>query len=170
LVFGKQLHKKKGVNFIKHQKLLQKLIDTASWLISQYQSFLLEVYSSSFEIHSSRIHLIYPQSIEFIEVNDEIRTKCHESLKKALDELPNASHAILFVGTKQLASYSRPKVAELTSADIFLLLLYATATFNPVIRPLQERVIPVADYTNHNKTVSNEEEKDAAAPPGLNHI
>ncbi len=71
------------------------------------------------------------KSIEVLEVNDDIRTRCYDALRVALGNLPNALHGLLFVGTKLLAVYSKHKAFELTSGDIFLLIVYFIAQFHP---------------------------------------
>jgi hypothetical protein len=47
-------------------------------------------------------------------------------------------HALLFVGTKLLAEFKRPKSMHLSSKDIFLLTLFYSSHFNPkVLRRVQ---------------------------------
>lgn len=71
------------------------------------------------------------QSIEILEVNDSIRTQCFESLKKAVESIPQVSHGILFAGTKVLSTYSKQRSFELSSMDLFLLIIYVSGAFNP---------------------------------------
>lgn len=78
------------------------------------------------------------QAIETMEVNKDIRDGARSSMEAALNNLPDACHVLLLVGTKFLASVSRPKVAPLQPRDIFLLNLYAQALFKPHGRCLTE--------------------------------
>lgn len=87
--------------------------------------------------------------MEHLEVNDSIRSNCYNYLKKGLDHLPSATHGLLFSGTKLLASYAKPKTFDIISQDIYLMIIYFMAQFNPKVRNIEERIIPVADYTNH---------------------
>ncbi|KJE96442.1 hypothetical protein CAOG_06767 [Capsaspora owczarzaki ATCC 30864] len=72
------------------------------------------------------------QSIERIEVNQEIRGRCLKALEAAIKSLPKthgAAHALIFVDTKLLAHYSRAKAFELQASDIFLITLYIKSCF-----------------------------------------
>eukprot|EP01119_Soliformovum_irregulare_P025989 TRINITY_DN9775_c0_g1_i1.p1 TRINITY_DN9775_c0_g1~~TRINITY_DN9775_c0_g1_i1.p1 ORF type:complete len:745 (-),score=195.48 TRINITY_DN9775_c0_g1_i1:57-2144(-) len=148
MVFGpKTLHEKKQVNFMKHQKFMQKLIDTMCWQSENNQSMLVE-------------------SIELLEVNEALRGKVHDALKVSLDSSPSTIHGILLVGSKLLGIYTKPKVPELYSSDILLLILYVCGLFHPHVSQREdERKMPVADYTDHQGIQSGASRRDENERP-----
>lgn len=95
-----------------------------------------------------------------LEVNDEIRNKCIDSLKRELESLPDAFHGMLFVGSKLICTYSKHNsnssssqsiysnlyavygkssgntassgnIPDLFVSDIFLFISYFMASFHP---------------------------------------
>jgi hypothetical protein len=147
-MFGpKNLHTRNKINWNRHQKLLQKLIDTMCWMSDRYQNFLVEVFffSSFFFLLHLKIQVeFFVKAIEIVEVNDKMRVGWNESIKKHLDQLPKAVHCFIFVGnahllpknkilgTKLLCWYSKSKQFDLVnSPDMFLLLMYFMGQFRP---------------------------------------
>ena len=55
-----------------------------------------------------------------------------------LKTLPQSTHAILFVGTKILAAYSKPEWMDLHPQDVTLLLLCSRAEFHPIERTVMQ--------------------------------
>lgn len=88
-------------------------------------------------------------------MNDDIRNRCYDSLKKVMYHHPHAHHGFIFVGTKLLVSYTKPKLLELNPADIFLLIIYFLGNFHPKARQMEETPIPVANYTDHHNLISS---------------
>jgi hypothetical protein len=65
-----------------------------------------------------------------LEVNNDIREKCQSTIKRTLDRLPNAIHGLVFVGTKLLSIYSKPKAFELDPNDILMLIIFFRGHFH----------------------------------------
>ncbi|PRP80768.1 hypothetical protein PROFUN_11508 [Planoprotostelium fungivorum] len=115
--------------FSRNQKLLQKIIDTALHMCRTQQSFLVK-------------------AIENLELNHDLHLKISNNVKKSLDRLPNALHGLLFVRTKLITIYSKPKAFALDSTDILLLITLFKGHFDPKSRKFEEEKMPVSDYSS----------------------
>jgi hypothetical protein len=134
LMFGPtNLHQRRRA-LDKFKKTVQKLIDTTFHLLETNQSVLV-------------------QSIELLEVNKDIMSKCMHNLKTVVANCPGATHALLFVGTKLLAWFFRPKSFQLSSMDMFLLILFFRGAFHPILREVEYTKVHVADYTDHEEVI-----------------
>jgi hypothetical protein len=71
------------------------------------------------------------QATERLEVDDRTRGECFKALKNALKQEPLATHGLLFVGTKLLATYSKNKAPDIDPSDMLLLINDFRATFHP---------------------------------------
>ncbi|KAL6068015.1 hybrid polyketide synthetase [Balamuthia mandrillaris] len=132
MLFGpKAIVEAKSQHFKKHRKTIQHMVDAISNLSDTHQSMLV-------------------RAVERLEVDDQTRTECFKKLKATMKKEPLATYGILFVGTKLLVSYSKPKTPELDPTDVLLLINYFKATFHPQERNINEKVLPVADYTDHS--------------------
>lgn len=92
------------------------IIDTMCYMCSQKQSFLV-------------------QSIEELlghSISSEVKESAVGILKTHLQPFPHMQHAFLFVGTKLLAEWRRPKT-RLSSKDMFLLILFYCSHFHPKV-------------------------------------
>ncbi len=131
LVFGPNaLRTRQSPFFLRHRKQLQRLFDLSAHYFGTDQSFLV-------------------RAPEQVDVNRDLARQCRLELQKVLKTLPSASHALLFAGTKLLASFSKPDWAELHVQDLFSLLLYSRSLFHPIERELDTDEPPVADYSDH---------------------
>lgn len=119
----------KHLPFAQHQETIQVLLDTYDHLCSSNQSVLV-------------------QSLEWLEINEDLRSRCTLTLEKGLYQAPAATCALLFVGTKLVAQFSKPKFFDLSSVDIYLLNLYVQSIFRPHVRRFTTNALPVADYEN----------------------
>ncbi len=64
-------------------------------------------------------------------MDDRTRGECFKALKNALKQEPLATHGLLFVGTKLLATYSKNKAPDIDPSDMLLLINDFRATFHP---------------------------------------
>jgi len=99
---------------ITQQLRIKAIIDTTCYLCDLKQSFLVQ----------SVEHLFLPNSSSF---NDKVKEECCSFLKKY--SLPSTCHSLLFVGTKQLVQFDKPKAFNLEQHDIFLLILFFFRVF-----------------------------------------
>ena len=72
------------------------------------------------------------KAAEDVEISPGIRSHCRAELNRVLRSLPHSSHALLFVGTKVLASYRKDGYEPINPMDLFLLMLYYRAHFHPI--------------------------------------
>jgi hypothetical protein len=65
-------------------------------------------------------------------VDEATRDLCFNGLKKMIKNEPLATHGMIFVGTKRLASYAKSQAgADVDLTDVLLLINHFTATFHP---------------------------------------
>ena len=79
-------------------------------------SFSFLLFFCSFFFASNQSFLV--RAIEQVDVNKDLARQCRLELQKVLKSLPAASHALLFVGTKLLATFAKPDFAELLPQDV----------------------------------------------------
>ena len=151
LKFGPNALRKGSPYFLRHKDELQRLIDLCSHSFATQQSSL---------VHHAAEHL---------DVNRELLKTARLELQKALRSLPNATHGILFVGSKILAMHAKNEWMPLHPQDVFLLWLAGQAEFHPIERVVEQEDVPVADYTDHpgsfeEMQAKKEEGKKSAEP------
>eukprot|EP00002_Diphylleia_rotans_P027496 TRINITY_DN5513_c0_g1_i1.p1 TRINITY_DN5513_c0_g1~~TRINITY_DN5513_c0_g1_i1.p1 ORF type:complete len:598 (-),score=128.82 TRINITY_DN5513_c0_g1_i1:220-2013(-) len=133
--------KEKFKSMKKYRKAMHEMIDTYDYLCDHQQS-----------------HLV--QSIEWLEVNEDIRSRCQTELERGLNIAPSASHAILLSGTKVVAIYSKTRAFELTPSEVCLLIIYLQSLFNPKTKNRVFAETPVSDYSEiplHGQEVAEPE-------------
>eukprot|EP01121_Diplochlamys_sp_Union-15-3_P019101 TRINITY_DN7108_c0_g1_i3.p1 TRINITY_DN7108_c0_g1~~TRINITY_DN7108_c0_g1_i3.p1 ORF type:complete len:542 (-),score=45.66 TRINITY_DN7108_c0_g1_i3:14-1396(-) len=114
---------------------------------------------------SSQKQSFLVQSIEelmiFINPDHEVKNGCYKFLKKRLGIFPglNLTHGLIFVGTKLLVHYRTPNSFPLSSADMFLLILFFRSRFYPYERPTQEPLTPVGEDTSGEFASTPKEQK-----------
>ena len=103
------------INFTKQQEFLSSLFNTMKNMFSSKQCFLVN-------------------AIERLEVADAMRTQVIHSIKAILNNnYPQVTNVIIFVGTKLLLNYARPKVSEsLKTEELLLLLTLCRSHFRPI--------------------------------------
>eukprot|EP01116_Phalansterium_solitarium_P006237 TRINITY_DN18547_c0_g1_i1.p1 TRINITY_DN18547_c0_g1~~TRINITY_DN18547_c0_g1_i1.p1 ORF type:complete len:933 (+),score=401.13 TRINITY_DN18547_c0_g1_i1:182-2980(+) len=127
----------------KQMKALQRISDTMCWMAGRHHAQLLD-------------------AVEWLEVNDDIKQTTLDALRRAVDQLvPHTGlHGLVFVGTKLLAQFGggggmrgggrHPGASgELHPGDVALLSIMLHSHFDPHLRDMIERLIPVADYSDH---------------------
>lgn len=92
------------------QKILEPVVKTMSRLSSTNQSVLV-------------------QGIEYVELSDHNREMIEYGLEVGIEDCANIIHAVLFVGTKIAAVYSKPKIWKLKMRDLLCLMIYAQSVF-----------------------------------------
>ena len=117
----------------KFTSVLRPLIHTMTNLGSTQQSYLV-------------------QSIERLEVNDDLRSRCMRSLEEACatHRGHGAAHVLLFVGTKLVSHYSRSENLKLHPSDIFLLSLYIKSLQEPA-KPEPQPAAPFESFVSPNE-------------------
>lgn len=126
------LHERRSVNFAKFTALIRSLVDTASLLAERHAAVLV-------------------QATEQVEVTDDIRLRFAAMLRAACAPVAPIAGAFVFVGTKLLTSYARPKAAGVHPIDVLLLSIFLTSQFDPPLRHATRTAplnVPVADYSN----------------------
>ena len=117
--------------FSRHKIFLSSLLNTQKSLFLNKQCFLVN-------------------SIERLEVAEEMKVQVIEVIKKLLsyNAFPSIKNVVIFVGTKLLLNYGKPRVAEpLPTIDLLLLLTYTRSHFQPKSNSSQ--------YLNINFPLSN---------------
>ena len=71
------------------------------------------------------------QSVERLEVNDDLRARCCAALHDAVEKGDSSFHGLLFVGSKLVAQYSKARVFELLASDVAHITLYFHSAFFP---------------------------------------
>eukprot|EP01124_Arcella_intermedia_P036924 TRINITY_DN9776_c1_g1_i2.p1 TRINITY_DN9776_c1_g1~~TRINITY_DN9776_c1_g1_i2.p1 ORF type:complete len:438 (+),score=80.78 TRINITY_DN9776_c1_g1_i2:52-1365(+) len=89
-----------------NQRIISNLIHTTCKLADRKQSFLVQAVEN------------------LLPFNSNPKTEGDILSILAKYAVPSSCHILLFVGTKQIAHYSKPKVFPLTAQDIFLLILF----------------------------------------------
>eukprot|EP01113_Clastostelium_recurvatum_P003563 TRINITY_DN11557_c0_g1_i3.p1 TRINITY_DN11557_c0_g1~~TRINITY_DN11557_c0_g1_i3.p1 ORF type:complete len:813 (+),score=167.06 TRINITY_DN11557_c0_g1_i3:109-2439(+) len=137
LIFGPQAlqSKTRPIQARNHAKNLHRIMHTMFQLAEDSQSILV-------------------QSIERLEVNDAIRKLCTAALKSAITPIAEATHALIYVGTKLLVWHFKQKAFPMTSTDMFLLVLYFRSRFHATVREVKVKEVPVADYTDHEAVIN----------------
>jgi hypothetical protein len=126
------LHERRSVNFAKFTALIRSLVDTASLLAERHAAVLV-------------------QATEQVEVTDDMRLRFAAMLRAACAPVAPIAGAFVFVGTKLLTSYARPKAAGVHPIDVLLLSIFLTSQFDPPLRHATRTAplnVPVADYSN----------------------
>jgi hypothetical protein len=130
------------------------IIDTMCYMCSQKQSFLV-------------------QSIEELlghSISSEVKESAVQILKSHLQLFPNMQHAFLFVGTKLLAEWRRPKT-RLSSKDMFLLILFYCSHFHPkVLRRVQSILEAQAMLEGGQAPMDDEEDLDPFIEEQLKYV
>jgi hypothetical protein len=118
--------------FTRHKKTIQHIIDTTCALGDRHQALLV-------------------RATERLEVNDRTRGECFNALKNTVQNEKLITHALVFVGTKLLVSYTRGgRSQDIDPSDLLLLITDFHATFHPPERELEEMELSVADYRDHS--------------------
>jgi hypothetical protein len=130
--------------FSRHKLTIQHIIDTLCALSDRQQSLLVRVRRPFLPpfvcrrgaVRCGRAHFrfrffCYRKATERLEVDDRTRGECFKALKNALKQEPLATHGLLFVGTKLLATYSKNKAPDIDPSDMLLLINDFRATFHP---------------------------------------
>eukprot|EP01132_Coremiostelium_polycephalum_P005405 gene5405-6742_t len=117
---------------------------------------------------------VLAQAYEYLEVNDGIRKKSVSALKKLLyEDLPDSSHALIFVGTKLLAYLFKHK-PHLQYFDLFLLSIYTQIQLYPRAIKKQSRPdldqnleSPISEEISTFENISN---NNVSTTPNNNHF
>ena len=134
--------------FSRHKLTIQHIIDTLCALSDRQQSLLVRVRRPFLPpfvcrrgaVRCGRAHFRFRfrfrffcsrKATERLEVDDRTRGECFKALKNALKQEPLATHGLLFVGTKLLATYSKNKAPDIDPSDMLLLINDFRATFHP---------------------------------------
>jgi peptidoglycan hydrolase-like protein with peptidoglycan-binding domain len=118
LEFGGKLYDKNsntGGFFLKHSDRIRRLLDTMCLLCDEKQSFLVQ----SIE-----------ELLRFSNPNSKIQEDFNNILKNAIKDVPVIAHALLFANTQLVAQFSQPKVFELATADVILLIIWFWSHFH----------------------------------------
>jgi hypothetical protein len=135
LAFGhSMLHESRSVNFAKFAPLIRSLVDTATLLAENNAAFLV-------------------QATEQVEVTDDMRSRFAALLRTSCASSSLITAAFLFVDTKLLTAYTRPKTTGVHPIDVFLLSIFLTSQLDPLLRDTSSSpvaALPVADYSDHS--------------------
>lgn len=128
------LHESRSVNFAKFAPLIRSLVDTSTLLAENNAAFLV-------------------QATEQVEVTDDMRTRFATLLRTTCAASSLITASFLFVDTKLLTAYTRPKTTGVHPIDVFLLSIFLTSQLDPLLRDSSSSpvaALPVADYSDHS--------------------
>ncbi|KAL9658003.1 hypothetical protein ABK040_012658, partial [Willaertia magna] len=100
----------RGINQNEAKRVLKPVVETLKRLYKTQQSILV-------------------QGIEYVDLNYHNRQIIIDALKDGIEPYPFLLHAVLLVGTKLAAVYSRKKTWVLLPRDILCLMIYSQSTF-----------------------------------------